>query len=55
MLLPAGVMDDMERVPWHEFHLVHDEQPAAISVNNIRSCKYSQVLLMIDENIARNM
>ena len=33
--------------PWH--------QPAAISVDNIRSCKYSQVFLMMSEGIARNM
>jgi len=33
--------------PWH--------QPAAIPVDNIRCCKYSQVLLMMGENIARNM
>jgi hypothetical protein len=30
-------------------------QPAAISVDNIRSCKFSQMLLMTGENIARNM
>jgi len=29
-------------------------QPAAISVDTIRSCKYSQVLLMMGEDIARN-
>ena len=33
--------------PWH--------QPAPIPVNNIRCCKYSQVLLMMGEDIARNM
>jgi hypothetical protein len=27
----------------------------AIPVDNIRSCKYSQVLLMMGEDIARNM
>ena len=37
-------------VPSHPWH-----QPAAISMNNIRSCKYSQVLLMMGEDIARNM
>jgi len=26
-----------------------------IAVDNIRSCKYSQVLLMMGENIARNI
>jgi len=30
-------------------------QPAATSVNNTRYCKYSQVLLIMGENIARNM
>jgi len=30
-------------------------RPAAIPVDNIRSCKYSQVLLTLGENIARNM
>jgi len=33
--------------PWH--------QPAASWVNTTRYCKYSQVLLMMGENIARNM
>jgi len=39
MLLPAGVMDEMEQY----FHLI------------TRNCKYSQVLLMMGEIIARNM
>jgi hypothetical protein len=30
-------------------------QPAAALVNIIICCKYSQVLLMMGENIARNM
>jgi len=30
-------------------------QPAATWVNTTRYCKYSQVLLMLDENIAQNM
>ena len=30
-------------------------QPAATCVNTIRYCKYSQALLMMGENIARNM
>jgi hypothetical protein len=33
--------------PWH--------QPAATCVNTTRYCKYSQVLLMMGENITRNM
>ena len=47
ILLPAGVMDEMEPHPW--------PQRAAISVDIIRSCEYSQVLLMIGEDISRNM
>jgi hypothetical protein len=45
------------RYPYNsmEFHLIHDNQPAAITVDNIRSCKYSQVLLKMSEDIARNM
>ena len=31
------------------------QQPAATWMNTTRYCKYSQVLLMIGENIARNM
>jgi hypothetical protein len=38
------------RVPTHPRH-----QPAATLVNIIGCCKYSQVLLIIGENIARNM
>ena len=37
-------------VPSHPWH-----QPAAIPVGNIRSCKYSQVLLIMGEYITRNM
>jgi len=36
--------------PAHSWH-----QPAAILVNMTRCCKYSQVFLMMGENIARNM
>ena len=52
MLLPAGVMDEMEihGVPFHPRH-----QPAATSVDNIRNCEYSQVFPMMGENIAGNM
>jgi hypothetical protein len=51
-LLLAGVMNEMEL----QFHLIHDtHQPAAISVNKIICCKYSQVLLMMGEGIAWNM
>jgi hypothetical protein len=46
MLLPAVVVDEMEQ--------------SSISAGSnigghIRSCKYSQVLLMMGEDIARNM
>jgi hypothetical protein len=30
-------------------------QPAATSLNTTRYCKYSQVLLLMGENIAQNM
>jgi len=39
-----------DAVPTHPRH-----QPAATWVNTTRYCKYSQVLLMMGENIARNM
>jgi hypothetical protein len=38
---------------WLVFHLGH--QPVTIWVNTTRYCKYSQLLLMMGENIARNM
>ena len=41
---------DGTSVPSHPWR-----QPSAISVDNTRSCKYSQVLLMMGEDIARNM
>jgi hypothetical protein len=44
-------MDEMELM----FHLIHDTGPPAISVDNIRSCKCSQVFLTMGEDIARNM
>jgi hypothetical protein len=47
----AGIMDEMELM----FHLIHDNQPAAILFDNNRSCKYSYVLLMMGVGIARNM
>jgi len=52
MSLLAGVMDELElAVLTHPRH-----QPAATWVNtNNKYCKYSQVLLMMGENIARNM
>ena len=37
-------------IPTHPRH-----QPAATRVNTTRYCKYSQVFLMMGENIARNM
>jgi hypothetical protein len=44
--LPAGVMD--------EFQLIHDTSRQRLVVDTTRCCIYSQVLLMMDENIARN-
>jgi len=41
---------DGTAVPSHPWY-----QPTAISVDNIRCCKYSQVLLIMSEDIARNM
>jgi hypothetical protein len=46
MLLLAGV------AYWVE---MTQHQPAATSVDNTRSCSYSDMLLMMGENIARNM
>jgi hypothetical protein len=48
MSLPAGVMDDLEQI-------IHDTSLVTALVNITRSCKYSQVLLIMGENIARNM
>jgi hypothetical protein len=49
-LLLVGVMDEME------LSSISSMTPAAaISVENIRSCKYSQVFLMMGENITRHM
>jgi hypothetical protein len=41
---------DWNRVPIHPWH-----QPTATFVNITRSCKYSQVFLLMGENIAQNM
>jgi hypothetical protein len=38
---------DLPSYPWR--------RPVAVSVDNMRSCKYSQVLLMMGEDIVRNM
>jgi hypothetical protein len=38
-----------------EFSTHAGHQPAATWVNTTKSCKYSQVLLIMGENIARNM
>ena len=53
---------DMFRAMLHTPHKPHNSlsthprhQPAATRVNTTRYCKYSQVLLMMGENIARNM
>jgi len=39
----------------NEIKLYRCWQPAATWVNTTRYCKYSQVLLMMGENVARNM
>jgi hypothetical protein len=39
---------------WNEASAFPRHQPAATWVNNTRYCKYSQVLLMMGDNIARN-
>ena len=44
----AGVMDEMERSS------ISSMTPA-IPVDNTRRCKYNQVLLMMGEDISRNM
>jgi hypothetical protein len=38
-----------------QFHIIHDTSQQQTSVNINRSCKYSHVLLMMGEGIARNM
>jgi hypothetical protein len=40
---------------WTKYIEYSRHQPAATWVNTTRYCKYSQVLLMMCENIARNM
>ena len=46
-LLPLVSSTAVSTHPWH--------QPAATWVNTTRYCNYSQVLLMMGENISRNM
>ena len=48
--IAAGWCHGWDGTPSHPWH-----RPAATSVDNIRSCKYSQVLLMMGDDIARNM
>jgi hypothetical protein len=50
MLLLAGVAYWVELVPHNTQH-----QPVATSVDNTRSCIYSDMLLMMVKNITRNM
>jgi hypothetical protein len=45
--LSAGVMAELK--------LIHDTSRQRLGVNTTRYCKYSQVLLMMGANIARNM
>jgi len=45
-------------VSWMSWNCIQTHpkhQPAATWVNTTRYCKYSQVLLLMGENIARNM
>jgi hypothetical protein len=42
-------------VSWMSFQLIPKYQPAATWVKTTRYCKYSQVLPMMGENIARNI
>jgi hypothetical protein len=49
-LLPAGVFDELKINSTHPRH-----QPTTAWMNTTKYCKYSQVLLMMGENIARNM
>jgi hypothetical protein len=51
MSLLAGVMDELEL----HFQLIHDTSRQRHWVNINRRCKYSQVLLMMGENIVRNI
>ena len=56
--MPSGLV--LQQIDKHVFlsipiPLLLPAAPAAIKVDNIRSSKYSQVLLMMGENIARNM
>jgi hypothetical protein len=46
-LLPAGVLDELK--------LIRDTSRQQLGVNTTRYCKYSQVLLMMGENITRSM
>ena len=50
MLMPSGVMDEKERSP------ISSMTPDSINIGGItKSCRYSHVLLMMGEDIARNM
>ena len=54
----SGSIHPMYRTPHNPHTSVSTHprhQPAATWVNTTRYCKYSQVLLMMGENIARNM
>jgi hypothetical protein len=51
-LLPAGVLDELKL--FRSFKSTK-QKPAATWLNTTKYYKYSQVLLMISENIARNM
>jgi len=52
MSLPADVVDELEL---SEFQLIHDTSRQRHGMNITRRCKYSQLFLIMGENIARNM
>jgi len=49
MLPPASLMDEKELIS------ILSMTPAGRNIEYIKSCKYSQVLLLMGENITRNM
>ena len=51
ILLPAGIMDEMEL----QFHLIHDTSRQRFRWTISESVNTGQMLLMMDEDIARNM
>ena len=52
MLLPAGIMDEMELL--EQFHLIHDTSQQQYQ-GTLPEAVNSHMLLMMGEDIARNM